>query len=283
MNLLVSVVIPVFNQFESLKVVLNGFEQQNVVKDAFELIIVDDGSTDGLDKELPITISHYFNGNVTLIHQKNKGRAAARNAGIKIAHSEVIIFCDGDRIPHADFIKEHIATQNMYSDDYVIVLGYQYDYFGNIDLFKNMIEHESEINKLSRVPNYFKRISSIYIDGKTRSDLAWLSFLVGNSSVSKKLLIDVGAFDEEFSEWGFEHFELGLRMQNSNAIFNYNANAINYHIPHARDNNFYIEKINISGETLIKKHPYVNIENVVKLLLNNINPKHIEQDVFIRR
>ena len=74
--------------------------------------------------------------------------------------------------------------------------------------------------KYSRLPQYFKQISSIYNEhGRTKSNLMWLSFLVGNSSIKRDIIEEVGGFDETFIDWGFEHFELAYRLFNKGYNF----------------------------------------------------------------
>ena len=97
----VSVVIPVFNHAHTLERSLKSLQGQTVkVK---EVIIVNDGSTDNFSKvieaikiDLPLRI----------IEQDNKGASAARNAGLKLATGDYIIFWDADTIARADMLEE---------------------------------------------------------------------------------------------------------------------------------------------------------------------------------
>jgi glycosyltransferase involved in cell wall biosynthesis len=92
--LLVSVIIPSFNRIELLKRAITSVMNQSYTN--FELIVVDDGSTDGTFEYLK-TIS-----DIKVITQKNLGVAHARNAGIKLALGEYIAFLYSDDIwlPH---------------------------------------------------------------------------------------------------------------------------------------------------------------------------------------
>ena len=88
-----SVVIPVYNQYEQLKKVLKGFKEQTVDSDEYEIVIVDDGSTDLLSKERGVVLCEKYNLNIELIHQTNSGRAVARNKGVQYSRGKIIIFC----------------------------------------------------------------------------------------------------------------------------------------------------------------------------------------------
>jgi glycosyltransferase involved in cell wall biosynthesis len=86
---LVSVIIPTFNRADVIERAVGSVLSQTF-RD-FELIVVDDGSTDQTDSILCRHIPH-----ITTIHQTNKGVAAARNAGILHASGELLAFLDSD-------------------------------------------------------------------------------------------------------------------------------------------------------------------------------------------
>ena len=216
---------------------------------------------------------------ITLYHHINKGRATARNTGIKKSTKEVLIFCDADRVPCEDYIFNHLL---LHEENECVVVGGQYDIFYKSidDLFTEKIEW-SKIRRFSRQPNYYSRIIKIFDDTRESvNNLYWMSFLVGNSSISKRLLMQTGGFDEDFVEWGFEHFELGLRLQKKGAMFRHSKEAANYHIPHKRDSGFYKNMINKSAQMLSKKHAEVNIEIMKKILFENIDVCEYASHIF---
>lgn len=259
---LASVVIPVYNQFNSLLYVLKGFSEQSISSEMYNIIIINDGSTDELSKEDSFSLSQKFNLNIKLIHQSNLGRAASRNSGIIASDSEIIIFCDGDRIPNYDFIKGHVEGQMNNHD---ILIGFPYDFFGNKKLLDAYSYNWYEIHRYSRLPSYFKKIIKIYDNSTTNSEIAWLSFLVGNSSVKRDILIQAGGFDESFKDWGFEHFELAYRLYKGGHNFFLNKESNSYHIPHSRPTNFYTKLIPQNISKLIQLHEEINADLLKKL------------------
>jgi len=85
----ISIVVPIYNAAKTLEKCLASIFDQTFKN--YEIIAVNDGSTDNS----PAILEKYKN-QITIINQKNKGAATARNAGAKIAKAPFIIFCDAD-------------------------------------------------------------------------------------------------------------------------------------------------------------------------------------------
>ena len=90
----VSMIMPVYNSDQYLREAVDSVIRQDL--DDFELILVDDGSTDGSGKICDEYAAAY--PNIRVIHQENRGICAARNRGLDIADGEYIGFCDNDDI-----------------------------------------------------------------------------------------------------------------------------------------------------------------------------------------
>ncbi len=97
----ISVIIPAYNAEKTISRCLNGFRKQTVPSTSYEIIVVDDGSTDGtadIVKQFP----------VRYLHQENSGPASARNYGASLSKAEIILFTDADCIPDSHWIEEMI-------------------------------------------------------------------------------------------------------------------------------------------------------------------------------
>lgn len=96
-----SIVMPVFNKEEylesTLKEILDSFDHD------WELIIVDDGSTDGSDTIICDAVQDHPDKKITVLKQDNRGVSAARNAGLNAAKGEWIWFVDADDVPNMNF------------------------------------------------------------------------------------------------------------------------------------------------------------------------------------
>ncbi|MCG8367523.1 MAG: glycosyltransferase [Pseudanabaenales cyanobacterium] len=99
----VSVIIPVFNDGERLKLCLAALAQQSYGRSHYEIIVVDNGS-DRLE-EMKAAVEPY--GVVTTV-EPIPGSYAARNKGISLAKGEIIAFTDADCIPAADWLAQGI-------------------------------------------------------------------------------------------------------------------------------------------------------------------------------
>ncbi len=98
MDRLVSVIIPVFNDAERLKICLAALEAQTYPQDDYETIVVDNGSDESIEnivKQFPQT---------RLAYCIEPGSYAARNRGISLAEGEILAFTDSDCIPAPDWL-----------------------------------------------------------------------------------------------------------------------------------------------------------------------------------
>jgi glycosyltransferase involved in cell wall biosynthesis len=114
-----SVVVPTYNRLGRLRHVIAALEQQAYPSDAYEVIIVSDGSTDGTHAYLEALRSKM---RVRWFPQANRGPAAARNAGIQKADGEFIVFIDDDVVPDHQLLAEHARSHHEAGKD-VVVLG----------------------------------------------------------------------------------------------------------------------------------------------------------------
>src|SRR4030043_1295029 len=101
----ISIVIPTFNSAQVLKACLESLANQTVSGEAYEVIVVDDGSTD----ETKDIVAKYP---VRYIYQQNRGPAAARNNGVNHAQGEIVLFTDADCDSEPNWIEEMIKPLN---------------------------------------------------------------------------------------------------------------------------------------------------------------------------
>ena len=147
--MLLSIVVPVFNTEKFLPNCLDSIRNQQF-RD-FEVILVDDGSTD----ESSAICDKYaeIDGRFTVHHRKNSGVSAARNYGILCAKGDYITFVDSDDYIFPFYFKEIIKIIDESSPDVVVTSGY---YWGN-EKKSNVVELNIPHN-ISTDDNSFYRL-----------------------------------------------------------------------------------------------------------------------------
>jgi len=101
-NVLVSIIIPTYNDWKRLAVCINALSNQTFLSDRFEIIVVNNNSHDTIPSYLILP------ANAKIIAERTPGSYAARNAGLRIAGGEIIGFTDSDCIPDKDWIKNAV-------------------------------------------------------------------------------------------------------------------------------------------------------------------------------
>lgn len=274
-----SVIIPVYNSNPSLNITLDFFNKQTYDNSLFEVIVVDDGSDTPAENYIREGKGK-FNFSLKFIRQQNKGRANARNTGINNAQGEIIIFNDADRFPHYDFISKHMAHFTEENNNvHKVVVGCSYDYFGSYNCPERILNISlQEIHKMARKPVFYSKIIQLYDETNyAESKIRWISYLVGNSSIKKSDIEKVGGFDDNFSIWGAEHFDLAIRMVKESYPFYLCEEAMNYHIPHKRDSDFYKSNIEKSVELLVQKYEDKKYYFLKDFLLGDISLQELER------
>lgn len=200
---MISVVIPLYNKQES---VINTIQSVlNQTFQEFEIVVVDDGSTD----ESATKVRNIQDTRIRLISQNNQGVSAARNKGINEAKYEWIAFLDGDDLWEKNHLEEIIKMIEIYPDDKVFVTSFEYS--DNRNLFK----HERN-NSIYVIENYFKEA--------IKEILIWTSIIV----VNKKCFIEVGLF-KEYLKRG-EDVDLWARLAKSFRIIKSSLVTATYRI-----------------------------------------------------
>lgn len=107
---LFSVILPVYNAQESIARCIESIEKQTCSD--YELIVIDDGSSDLTGKKLKRLSERYFN--IVVLRQKNAGVSCARNLGIENAKGKYIAFIDSDDRYHPEYLSkmQHVMEQS---------------------------------------------------------------------------------------------------------------------------------------------------------------------------
>ncbi len=118
-----SVIIPTYNREKVLARALEGYLAQSSSQIIYELLVVDDGSTDGTESMVR-EFSARSPFPIRYLRQSNKGPAAARNFGIREARSSLVLFTDSDIVPERDLVEQHLEWHRRNPQITASVLGY---------------------------------------------------------------------------------------------------------------------------------------------------------------
>jgi len=190
----VSVIIPVYNEEKSIEGTLNSILTTNYSKEKFEIIVINDGST---DRTLEIAKKFESKG-VKIFSKKNGGKGSALNLGIKSAKGEIIFSMDADTFVTPDSVKDMVR------------------YFKN-----KKVMSVSPAMMLYKPKNILEKIQSIeYLLGlflrKTFASLNAIYVTPGAFSAYRKSFFDrYGGYDEKNIT---EDLELALRIQSHDYI-----------------------------------------------------------------
>lgn len=193
----ISVQICTYNRKKLLEKVIESLLSQTFSRDLYEIVVVDDGSTDGtsgLLNALDIPVNFRY------IQQGKLGLAIARNKGIREAEGEYILFLDDDVLADSRLLEEHVRFHESHSDSIV----------------KGWVNHISTPEIPVR-PRW------------TWRDFSTAFFWTSNVSVARSRLFEAGLFDEDFREYGWEDLELGLRLKKLGLKSRYHRKAVGYH------------------------------------------------------
>jgi glycosyltransferase involved in cell wall biosynthesis len=138
---LISVVVPCYNQAIFLHESVESIISQSYSN--FEIIVVNDGSTDDTSFVANALITEYPDYSIRLIEKKNGGVASARNMGISLSKGEFILTLDADDKIHPDFMRK---CSGLLNDNLDISIAYtDYQHFGDVDLIVNTPEYDFQV------------------------------------------------------------------------------------------------------------------------------------------
>jgi glycosyltransferase involved in cell wall biosynthesis len=188
-----------YNRAALLERVLDACFEQTVPEDSYEVVLVNDGSTDETAHVIERARTR-ATCRFTVIDQQNSGLAAGRNAGIAAAGGERIIFIDDDVLPLPNFVQEHLRSHAAHP--LAIVRGAAI----NVESFDDLPPPVWTIANYSG--NYF-----------------WTT----NVSVPLATIRAIGGFNTEFAEYGWEDIDVGLRLRFAGVKAVFNKHALAYH------------------------------------------------------
>lgn len=190
----VSVVIPVWNGERYLKEAIESILNQDFTD--FELIIIDDGSTDDSGR-IAATFAH--DNRVVVMTQENAGVVAARNIGLQNAKGEFVAFLDADDIAKRDRLSKQVAY--LQANPEVAVVGSHITFFSDKD---------GEL-RTQEFPSNSDQVASALESGNPLAQPAVM--------LRKSMAIAAGGYRAAF-KFGAEDYDLWLRLSEKHPLSN---------------------------------------------------------------
>lgn len=198
---LVTIVVPVYNDAETLAACLTALRWQTMVPESYEVIVVDDGSTDG---SADVATASGFR----LIRQAHRGAAAARNAGIAAARGDVVLFTDADCEPAPDWVEQ---MASVLEDTSIVGAkgAYRTRQRGLIPRFVQL-EYQDRYDRTLGQP------AIDFVDTYA-------------AAYRRSVLLEAGGFDESLPGAAVEDVDLSYRLAARGHRLVFNARAIVFH------------------------------------------------------
>lgn len=209
--MILSVVIPTMNKQRLLERTLGALRQQDLGDQAWDIVVVNDGSTDGTAALLETLAADEPRLKV-VSPPRNVGRARARNLGWRHATGRWVLFLDDDILAPQGLLKAHLDV--LRTGDDVGTIG-----------------HAVTAPDIADAPHFY------YLDTRAVAKLpagpAPARYLVTqNAAVPRWALERIDGFDESFSAYGFEDMDLGFRLEDAGVTFRALPAPLPLHIHH---------------------------------------------------
>lgn len=257
-NKSISVIIPTFNRSEKLVLVLEALNRQSLLPQNFEVLIVDNNSSDNTRNAVATFIKKYPHLNILYLFERQGGLSFARNCGVQQSQSDIITFLDDDAVPHTDLLQTILSS---YEDTSVGCVG------GKI---------VPSFPKDVKLPNWLTAIFNGYFSGfdlgtnqvkeLTEKD----SFPYGaNISFRKKAIISAGLFNPRLGRCGKnlisgEEVEMCMRIYHMGWKILYNPHAVVKHLisPTRLKREYFLEHAKGEGSTKTLIDYYMSNNNL---------------------
>lgn len=241
-----SVVIPTFDRKEKLVRCLDALRGQTVLPDEFEVLVVDDGSSDGTGEALATYAAPFA---LRRFRQANQGPGAARNLAIREARGECVLFLGDDIYAGPRLVEEHLEGHARLADERCAVLGH-------VDW-----EPSLRVNAVMRYVCGEGTLQYAYQFIPHLPALDWRFFYTSNISASRRFLLEAAEagieFDPCFRHAAFEDSEYAWRLSRRGLRIEYVPSARAVH-DHAVDLHGFCAREERAGRMAVvfcRKHP----------------------------
>ena len=248
----ISVIVPVYNGEKTVVQTIECLLRQSLPPD--EIIVVDDGSTDGTRDTL-----RDFDRRITLLTQLNSGPASARNRGVRAAKSAFVAFTDSDCLPNNDWL---FNLSRGFDDERVAGVG------GPVR---------------SAIPGLTCEYADAVrmLDPRLDEDGVIAHLITANACFRREALIEAGLFNKRFRKPGGEEPDLCFRLKGLGYEFRFveQAMVLHYHRHTLKSFLKTVANYGEGGYVLGQLWPHYHIENPLRRLIRSLVAM---RSIFIR-
>lgn len=232
-----SVVIPTYQRPKLLANTLRYLNMQDRYLDDLEVIVVDDGSRDDETRRLVERFPAQFDIRyIYLEKDADSCRSRTRNAGVKAAKGDIIVFLDDDILVRSNFLAEHARCHEQY--DHLLVLGYRR--YLDQETTERLGEGPLSWGELDRNSIHESR-HGLFQKQSFNLNLfedAWVHVYSVIMSIKRSNLIRSRIlFDEDYKVWGVEDADFGYRLYKNGYKIVINPQIETYHQFHGEYHN----------------------------------------------
>ncbi len=187
---------PTLNRASLLAQSLESLARQTLSPSEYEVIVIDDGSTDDTADVIPRFSSRF---NLRCVSIENSGISAAKNLGLFLSEAPITLFFDDDDIADSALLREHLDAHSRNPDENIAILG-----------------HTTWDPRLEITPvmEYVTEIGQLLFSYRNCADgqqLSYTYFWGGRSSCKRRFLTQHGIFNQDFRAI-IEDIELAYRL-----------------------------------------------------------------------
>lgn len=235
----ISVIIPVYNRSDELRLSLKSLSRQGLSAERFEVIVADDGSAE----DIQAVLKEFPGLNIKYDRQADEGYrvAAARNLGADLAEGRIWLYNDNGMILRSDNLQKHIEWHEKNSENFVAMGNMHATGWGTDEahvlkiLETNDPDYDKAIDTLNSEGIVDGRISYLFTKHGYDINSWYLPFIAlwsGHFSVNadfvKKNAI---RWSEQFRTWGVEDAEYGVQLREHGANFLFCPDIMALHYP----------------------------------------------------
>lgn len=255
----ISLLVITHNKLSYLRVTLLTLQLLEFDQADFEVVVVDDGSTDGTAAFLEQFEPGY---QLRWVRQPNGGRAAARNAAARLAQGELYVIVDDDCLTHPQALT-HLWEAYTAAPQRMLIANVQHIGVSHVPGMLEAVVRQGTVpwNDLHdympidteyALADLMRRVKSLGLD---QCAVPWIVAQGASISISAECFRRLEGFDERFVAYGMEDFDFGYRFSEQGGSFHYVPQALLYHLDHGHDRTALFKESTVTTRAFYAKFP----------------------------